>query len=86
VVRTGRALEILQVTTDARRVGTGQVVVAVYVALCALDRSVRSRKGKAGRGMVEIRARPGRGVMALGTGLREVRLHVVRIGGALEVF
>jgi len=35
--------------------------------------------------VVKLRARPGRGVVALGARLREARLHVVRLRGALKV-
>ena len=85
MIGVGGALEILQVTAHARRIRTREVVVAVHVALRALHRGVRSRQREPGGGMIEGRARPGRGVVALGARLREARLHVVRLRGALKV-
>src|SRR6267142_1329150 len=47
---------------------------------------MRSRQREAGGRVVKGRARPGGGVVTLLTGLREARLHVVRLGGALKIF
>ncbi len=85
VIWVGGALEIRQVAAHARRVRAGQIVVAIHVALCALRGRVRPGQGEAGGRMVEIRAHPRSRVVALRAGLREPGLHVVRIGGALEV-
>ena len=63
------ALEVFQVTRNASRVGAGQVVVPIHVTLRALHRGVRPRQREAGRRVVKLRARPGRGVMALRTRL-----------------
>ncbi len=65
VIRIGRALEILQVAGHARR--TAQRVVVVDMAIYALARrnSVHSRKGEAGRGMIELAVRPQHRVVAL---------------------
>jgi len=85
VIGVGGALEILQVTAHARRIRAGEVVVVIDVALHALHRGVRPRQREPGGGMIEDRARPGRGVMALGARLRESRSHVIGIRGALEI-
>ena len=80
------ALEILQVAADASRVGAGQGVVPIHVALSALRGCVRPGQGEPGGRMVEIRAHPRRRVVALCAGLREAGLDVVRLGCALEIF
>jgi len=79
------ALEVLQVAAHASRIRTGQAVIVVDVALNALHRRVRARQREAGGRVIEVRARPCRGVVALSTGLREAGLHVVRLRGALEI-
>jgi len=85
VIRIRRSLEILQVATDARCVLRRQVVVVVDMALRALHGRVRTAQGKSSGRVIERRARPGRRVMALGAGLGEAGLHVIRIRRALEV-
>jgi len=60
------------VATDARSVGIRQAVVAVHVALCTLHGGMRSGQRKAGSRVIKIRTRPGRSVVTLGAGLREV--------------
>jgi len=85
VIRIRRALEVLQVAVHAVRIATGQRVVVVDVALGALQRSMRTCEREARCGVIEGRARPRRGVMALSAGLGEAGLHVVRIRGPLEV-
>ena len=57
VIRIGRALEILQVATDAGRIRAGQVVVVVDVALRALHGGVRPGQREARRRVIEGRAR-----------------------------
>ena len=69
VIRIRRSLEILQVTVHAVRVRARQVVIVVDVALCALQRRVRTGEREPSGGVVERRARPGRRVMALRAGL-----------------
>ena len=71
---------------DAGSVRTGQIVVVVDMALGALHGGVRAAQREAGGGVIEVRTRPRGGVMALLTGLRETRTHVVGIGRALEIF
>lgn len=83
MVGVGRALEVLQVAGRART--AGQIVVPVYVALCARQTRVRSGKSKSRGRMVEGRVSPGRGVVAALASLRYSSLHVVGIGCALEV-
>ena len=85
VIRVGGALEVCQVATHARRICAGQVVVPIHVALCALSGRVRPSQGEPGGRVVEIRAHPRGGVVALRTGLREPGLHVVGVGRALEI-
>jgi len=83
VARVGRALVVLHV---AGRAGSGvQCVVAVHVTLRALQGRVRPGEREPGAGMIECRARPRGGVVASLTGLRKLRLHVIRIGCALEI-
>ena len=85
VIRLGRALEILQVAADTSRISAGQVVVAVHVAAGAGDGRVRPGQREPGGRVIEGRIAPGRRRMALLASLREIRLHVIRIGRALEV-
>lgn len=84
VVGISSFLEIRQVAGGTGRVGTGQVVVAVHMALLALQRSVRTGERKARGGVVKRRIGPRGGVVALLAGRREVGLHVVRIRRPLE--
>ena len=86
VVGIGGPLEVFQVTRNASRIRTGEVVVVIDVALHALQRPVRAGQGEACGGVVEGCPIPRRGVVALLAGLREARAHVVGISGALEVF
>ena len=86
MVRLRCALEIFQVATDASRICAGQVVVAIHVTLCALDRGMGSGEREACRRVVESCVIPTRRVVTLRTGLRESRLHVVRLRCALEIF
>ena len=85
VIGIRRALEISQVATDASRVRGGQVVVAIHVALRALQAGMEARQREAGGRVIERRIAPRRRGMALLAGLREIRLHVIRTRGALEV-
>ena len=86
VVGLGGALEVFQVATDAGSVGAGQVVIVVDVTLHALHGRVRSRQRETRRRVIESCVIPAGRVVALGTGLREAGLYVVRLGGALEIF
>ena len=73
-------------TAHAR--GRRHRVVIIDVAIGTLpwrDR-VHSRKGKSSGVVVECRVCPGRGVMALLTGLREIRRNMVGIRRSLKVF
>jgi hypothetical protein len=85
MVRIGRALEILQVATDAGGVRSGEVVVPVDVALRALDRGVGSRQREASTAVIKSRVVPGTRVVTLLTARRKAGLYVVRIGRAVEV-
>jgi len=85
VIRIGGALVVLQVTSHAR--GGVQAVVVVDMAIRALawrDR-VQAGKREARAVVVEGRIRPVAGVVALITGLREIRRNVIRIRSALVV-
>ena len=48
VVRLGRPLEVIQVAADAGRIRAGAVVVAIHVALGALNGRVSTREREAG--------------------------------------
>ena len=77
VVGIGRALEILQVAGYASR-GV-ETVIIVDVAVCALARRHRVQPGQreASAGMIKRCVHPVAGVVALVTGLREIRREVV---------
>src|SRR5262245_9301274 len=79
------ALKVLQMAAHASRVRAGQVVVIVQVTLHALHGSMRASQGKASGRVVEVRSRPRRCIVTLLARLRESRLHVIGIRGALEV-
>ena len=85
VIRIRRSVEIRLVATHARGVRSGQVVVAIHVTLRTLQRSVRPSKRESCCRVIERRVPPRRGGVALLTRLREVRLHVIRIGRSLEI-
>jgi len=86
VIRIRRSLEVLEVATDARRVRRRQVVVPVHVALAALDCGVCAGKREARGRVIERRTGPVRRRVALLARRRETRLHVIRIGCAIEIF
>ncbi len=71
--------------TDTSRVRGRQVVIPVYVALRALQRRMRAGQREAGGRVVERRIPPRGSRVALLAGLREIRLHVVRIRRPLEI-
>jgi len=73
------------VATDTSRVRGRQVVIAIHVALRALQRRMRARQREACGRVVERRIPPRRSRVALLAGLREIRLHVIRIRGPLEI-
>ena len=81
VIRTGRALEGRQVAGYAGRIGAGQCVVVVCVALRALQARVRPGQCEAGGVVIKRSSCPSRSVVALVAALRKIRLHVVRDGG-----
>ena len=53
-----RIVEIRLVATDAGRIGAGQVVISVHVALLTLQGGVCAGERKAGRGVIETRVSP----------------------------
>lgn len=85
VVRLRSALEVPEVAIYADRVGAGQVVVVIDMAVRAWRRHVSARQRETGCRVIEIRSCPVRGGMALLTGLRDAGLGVVRVIGFVEV-
>ena len=83
VIRIGRTLEVFEVTPNAS--GAGQVVVAVRMALGALQIGVRSGEREAGRRMIERGGSPIGGAVADLALLREARRDMVRVSGALVI-
>ena len=70
--------------------GSGEVIRPAgtergVVALRALQGNVSAIQGEPGRRMVEGGATPTGGVVALLTGCREIRLHVVGVRSAIEI-
>ena len=85
VVGTRCSLEILQVARHAGGVAYSVVVVDVTIGAGARRHLVQSGERKPGDVMVECRARPAAGVVALLASLREVRSRVVGIRRSLEI-
>lgn len=83
MVGISRALIVLQVARDAS--GIRQVVVAVHVALRALQRDVSPSQRKAGGRVIESGVRPGRRAVAGFASLRHSGLHVIGIGRPLVI-
>ena len=78
VIRIVRAVEILQMAVEARRVRRGQAVIVVHVALRALDAAqMESSQRPARRRVIELGVGPVRGVVALLAGCRKAELHVI---------
>ena len=71
VWRIIRAIEIGQVATDASCVGAGQVVVAIHVALRALQRRMCAGQRESRGRVIERRVSPRRGGVALLASRRE---------------
>ena len=67
--------------------GRSDVVVVIHVTVRTLPRRyrVRASEREPGRVVVEGCVQPAGGAVALLTGLREVRRHVIRIRRALEI-
>ena len=86
MIRIRRSLEVLEVATDARRVRRRQVVVPVHVALAALDCGVCAGKRESRGRVIERRTGPVRRRVTLLASRGETRLHVIRIGRAVEIF
>ena len=86
VIRIRGAVEVGLVAADASRIRGREVVVVIDVALRTLQRRVRAGERESRRRVIEGRSRPRRRVMALLTGLREARRHVVGIRRAVEIF
>ena len=77
VIWIRRALVVLPVTADAG--GVGQVVVAIDMAIAALQFQVPSCQRKATLGMIKRGGLPGGSTVAHGAVRRETRRYVVRI-------
>ena len=88
VVGIVRSLEVVQVTSDARRagqvIGTGRAVGSV-VALIALQRGVCPGQRPAGGGVIEAGRRPGGGAVTDFALLREACGHVIGIVGSFVI-
>src|SRR5437588_12951537 len=85
VIGIRRALEILQVATHASRVRAGQVVIAVHVALRALHAGMEAGQREASSRVIEGRAGPVGGAVALLASMREAGSDVIRIRSSLEM-
>jgi len=73
------------VARDAGGIRAGQTVVAVHMALRALQAGMRAAQRETGRRVTKRRTRPTGGRVALIAGLRKPSLYVVRIRRALEI-
>ena len=71
VIGIRRALEILQVATHASRVRAGQVVIVVHVALHALHAGMEAGQRESSGRVIESRAGPVGGAVALLASLGE---------------
>ena len=85
VIRIGGALVILEVTGHARRAVQAVVVVDVAIGAGSWRNCVQPCERESSAVVVERCIRPGRGVVALVAGLREVRGDMVRVRRALIV-
>ncbi len=83
VVRIVSALEILEMTTDAR--GVGQVVVSIGMTLATLHVGMSSGERPAGSGMIESGRGPVCRTVTHFTLLRETSGDVIRIVSALVI-
>ena len=72
VRRIRGAVEVGLVATDAGRVGGGEVVIAVDVALRALQRGMRASQREAGRAVIEAGIAPISGAVTLLASGRQV--------------
>ena len=85
VIRIGRALIVLEMAAHTRRAIQAVVVVDVAVGPGARWHGVHSGEREARTVVVERRIGPRAGVVALITGLREIRGDVIGIGRTLIV-
>ncbi len=85
VARVVRVVVVGLMASHAGRIGAGQIVVAIDVALLALQRRMRAGEWKAGSGMVKGGVHPRGRVVALLASRGEAGLHVVGIGSPLEI-
>ena len=85
VARIIGRLEIGHVARSAGCIRRRQSVIPICVALCARHGGMEAGQRPAGGGVIECPITPRGRVMALLTGLREIRLHVVWIGRGLEI-
>jgi len=83
MVRIGRGLVIGLVTGEA--VGRDRGVVVIHVATGAGHGSVFAGQRKCSGAVIERRRNPGRRVVAHVALLREPRLNVIRVRGAVEI-
>ena len=85
VIRVTGVVVVSQVATDARRIGAGQRVIAVYMALRTQQAGMRPSQREACRRVIKVRVCPRRGGVALLAVLREIRLHVIRLRRSLKI-
>jgi hypothetical protein len=86
VIRICSALEVLQVTRNACRVGQGEVVIGVAIRALPRRYRMRSRQREIGEVMVEGGVQPIRGVVALRTIRWEITGDMVRVRRGLKIF
>lgn len=85
VIRIGRALIVLQVARNARRVRDVEIVVNVTIRALAWWNRVHASQREAGRRVVEIHVDPVVEYMALLAVCRESSAHMTRVARVLEV-
>ena len=85
VARIRRSVEVCLMAAHASGIRSGQVVIAIHVALRALQRRMRTSERESRGRVIEGCVTPRRRGVALLTGGREVRLHVIRIRRAVEI-
>ena len=86
VHRRSRGVVVGLVAGHAGRAGEVVIVVDMTVSALPRRRGMRPSKRESRAVVVEGRIQPGRRVVALVAGLREIRRHVIRVRRSLKVF